>query len=1112
MTITDDDLSDSDDSIIVLDPAVPPLTGPQRLERLRSLRERFDWGLQAERRALFGKFKTLIWDWTDHLPDLRDFFARDEIDWMLGDFVLDYDIETLPFFEFVHATGYRDAPYVDEAGEPTRLRRATALHLALDQVPHLRKEIALKLFEIYDSYDANYENEHGQTHFHVACELGCADIVEKFLDLGQNPDLPVGKTGKTPLQLAVLAKQRDVVEALLDHGADPNLVDKSGQTVLHSACTVAESDDVEVAAIIDTMFEICTERRRTIAIDAQDKKERTALHLALLAGQRPIVEALLRWGADPNRSCPDGNASAMTYLHIICRIRGGDDRMAELFLETVGDIGRSVAIDARDTLGWTPLHYALYYGKRKTIESLLKWGADPNARLTSGGFAPVHHLAHRQTEEDLAAEFFRIVRAIGERVEVDAVDDQGWTALLAALNRGNAKAFEALLLNGADPNLSRSENGSTALHRICKGKDDDHVLLKRLFEICVDKRKIEVLVDARVKDGWTPLHLAVREGKRKMAEVLLRRGANPNLTRENGSTALHTVCKRLGDDEVADDAGDLVTMIFELCSEAHKPLLVDARDQYGWTPLNLALYYRNARVVEALLRGGADPNLIHAKGLTSLHLVCQGKTDDELPEIFLRQVEAIGKTTARIIDAMDETGKTPLQHTLSNAKRRHIEILLRRGADPNAADARGYTPLHSIACRKKEDDGLLEKFLEICGELRKTVVVDARDKNGWTPLHLALYRRHRGVMETLLRAGADPNSATRSGSTVLHIMAKKRLAADDDDYDENDDDDDDDDDLGDKFFEICDELGKEVRIVDAQDDLCWTPLNLALYHGNDVYADLLLRHGADSNLANWRGWTPLHSIAARKIDDGLAETFFRIIEDARATLRVDVKDKSRWTPLQLAVMHRLPRMVETLLTRGADLASFVFPNVICFERVDDHQGKGLKLREAARTMQVVQRLESRGFEVKRRHVVTIASFFFDHLALDASQRLESWHDDEDFASLAKEIAIRPSLTLYDLTRSRMPRVEPALAYEDYARLAEAQEFNRLAEEHVVACTTHLCEMMSADFFQRWGLDPFGGLGRTTTTTTNGSAVPSRRNHSDGEESQDAEVMPSPSKK
>uniref|UniRef100_A0ABD2VWP1 Uncharacterized protein n=1 Tax=Trichogramma kaykai TaxID=54128 RepID=A0ABD2VWP1_9HYME len=450
MAITDDDLSDSDDSVNGIDAAVVPLTGRQRLERLRSLLGRFDWGLKMERRVLFGKFKTLIFGWTDHLPDLRDFFARDQIDWMLADFVLDYDIETLPFLEFVHATGYRDAPDLNEAGEPTRLRRTTALHLVLDQEPRLRKDIALKLFKIYDSHDANYEDKFGTTHFHVACETGCADIVEKFLDLGQDPDLPESKTGQTPLQLAVLAKHRDVVEALLDHGADPNLADKSGRTLLHSACTLAQSDGLEVAAIIDTIFEICTERRRSISIDALDKCERTALHFALLAGQRAIVEALLRWGADPNRTCRDASANTMTYLHVICRIKGGDDLMAELFLETIEDIGRRVPIDARDNLGWTPLHYAVYYGKRRTMESLLRWGADPNARISSRGLAPVHLLAHRKTEDDLAETFFRMIDDVRATVQLDVKDKSRWTPLQLAVMYRLPRMVETLLARGAN--------------------------------------------------------------------------------------------------------------------------------------------------------------------------------------------------------------------------------------------------------------------------------------------------------------------------------------------------------------------------------------------------------------------------------------------------------------------------------------------------------------------------------------------------------------------------------------------------------------------------------------------------------------------------------------
>ncbi|CAB0030955.1 unnamed protein product [Trichogramma brassicae] len=185
-----------------------------------------------------------------------------------------------------------------------------------------------------------------------------------------------------------------------------------------------------------------------------------------------------------------------------------------------------------------------------------------------------------------------------QTIQLDAQDNLGNSALHSAIHCGNVDMVEFLLLKGANPNVANND-GMTPLHIIrLKRAVRDHLLMTFL-RIC-DHMQQTLQLDAQDKLGNTPLHLAVLDGCLVMIEPLLRRGANPNLTNQEGTTPLHIICKK------GTDAHIYAMNFFRVCDNVYRTVHVDVRDKFERTPLEWAVANRLHLVVDILLDNGAN--------------------------------------------------------------------------------------------------------------------------------------------------------------------------------------------------------------------------------------------------------------------------------------------------------------------------------------------------------------------------------------------------------------------------------------------------------------------------------------------------------------------------
>jgi ankyrin repeat protein len=179
--------------------------------------------------------------------------------------------------------------------------------------------------------------------------------------------------------------------------------------------------------------------------------------------------------------------------------------------------------------------------------------------------------------------------------DVMALDDDGFTPLHWAANRGNSQHIQILVDAGAEV-MGRDKRDGTPLHRAacCGGTENIKVLLAAGADIM-----------ARAKGGWTPLHSAARGGSLLSIITLLEAGADVNdWARKGGLTPLHMA--------VYHRRPEVVKAFLEAGAE-----VMAVQSEFGETPLHIAAscsYLCNSEVILLLMNAGADAKAKDVEG------------------------------------------------------------------------------------------------------------------------------------------------------------------------------------------------------------------------------------------------------------------------------------------------------------------------------------------------------------------------------------------------------------------------------------------------------------------------------------------------------------------
>ena len=781
----------------------------------------------------------------------------------------------------------------------------TPLHLAMQRNRFMIAETLLE-----HGADANVENSGGMTPLQVLSQSHIED--ERIL---LSPALLLLKLGvelnrsnsdnETSLHLATQRNRFKLAEILLENGADTNAENDEGRTPLHILSESNANDECNVLKFAQLLLKHGAE------VNKQDKANETSLHLAIQRNRFKLTDILLEHSADTNAENNEGK----TPLHILSESSARDEHnilnLAQLLLKNGAELNR------RDNANNTPLHLAIQRNRFMIAKTLLEHGADANVE-NSGGMTPLQILSENDTNDEHNM-LHVLLLLLKNGVDVNRRNQCNETPLHLAICRRQFMIARILLEHGADSN-AESNNGLTPLWILTAGYDKDECNILDLAQLLL---KHGVEVNRRYEENYTLLHLAIGWDRFMLAKMLLEHGADADVESNKGETPLHILSQSYIKDE-----GTILDLALLLLTT--HGVEVNKQDKVNDTPLHLAIRRNQPRLARILLENGADANAENNEGMTPLQILSESNTEDEGNVLNLAQLLKYGAEVNR----RDKANDTPLHLAIRGNMSRLSGILLKHGADTNAENNESMTPLQILLERYYTNDEC--NILDLTSLLLdKGAEVNRRDKANDTLLHMAIRRNRFKIAETLIKRGADANAENDKGVTPLHMLSESQSPYNDED----------------KNLNLVLLLLKNGAEVNKRDWAKNTPLYLAIRKGQFMIAEALLKHGADTNVENEQGETPVHVLSSNYyINEGI---IFKLLKNGAEVNRRTVNND---TPLHLAISHSQFVLANILLEHGADANAentrgetpfHVFsPNYMCMDLPEDAARAYFQWRES----------------------------------------------------------------------------------------------------------------------------------------------------------------------
>ncbi|KAI8626185.1 ankyrin repeat-containing domain protein [Xylariaceae sp. FL1651] len=714
-----------------------------------------------------------------------------------------------------------------ELGSDTTLRAMGGMNIT--HMAAMHGYIPILEYLLSKKYHAFEQDDRGRTPLCWAAQANESGAVEFLLQHGANVEQRVTRVDLA-LQMAAWAGNADMLRVFAQHNVPLDGVDEDGHNLLHFAC-LGDSEDtmqylIESGVDIDGRdVENMTPLLRAASVGkplacqflanqganlgAQGKDGWSALHFAVQQNDKRLIRFLIEQGASTESRADSGQ----TPLSLAAML--GHREIVSMLISANANI-------ATKCDQWlSPLHYAAKHGNQDVVMTLIDNGAETGAETKDGNTArsltfrekhinitevlkdetPVSKRSLEYTTAQSRALFVtaaangNLAETYKTQTEKHRSDADGQTPVSVAAQKGHEDIVASLLENQSDPN-SATSYGMTPLIFATKGA------YLRVVELLI---QFGADIQYACPDGNTALSLAEASSHKEILELLRKhadiQNAPDRLLERTGepkknsqelskySARLHIAAKygRIAEIKRLLKVGMKAygyreAPLFAAASEGQDTavtLLVDndadieARDESEATPMHRAASSGHTSTIRLLHKKGSKLNYVDEDGhKDAVQLLLELGAKMEIKDTKLGStalwaaamaqhinvVEVLLEKGANI-EAANSDGYTPLSTAVLMGNRPMVEFLLQRKVKMRPCSIRNYSPLCTAANTGFE--GIVDLLVEYGADLNH--LSDGRN----TPIIWAARQRHSMVVRMLIEMGADIDIRNDDGRTAL---------------------------------------------------------------------------------------------------------------------------------------------------------------------------------------------------------------------------------------------------------------------------------------------------------------------------------------------------------
>lgn len=724
-------------------------------------------------------------------------------------------------------------------------------------------DVEIAIFLLERGADANFKMQTGLTPLVQAVINDNVEMIDILLGAGANINEVIPVNGLGAFGIAVDNKYMGLAKHLLDKGAKPDF-----GNVETLPLAVAEWGDIELIQAIENRGGsiIRGDIRGKIAFVAARNKDGevldyllnhgaditdqndfayTPLILASLTNHPELVQRYLERGDDANAKDADHEtalslAIEKDHTEVVALLRqhgaeerdytGLSDEKSMLSAAEDGALGvilnlqdMGVSLDTEDAKGNTPIMLAAAAGHLGVVRTLCHLGAD---------------IDHHNHEGISAAELTRssgqtaVLNTLGEFGAEDAygilTGDGGIRIISEDDPRSIISAGDMLSGRSSHPYKEHVRNEAITEEESEMNEHDNpdelaEVLVKKLGQVVelLDRPNIAKRLPQEFRDTILEKIETIRHG-----------GDTLNLAQEFEELGqLMTLFNSIHEEEEEgeEDLPPIFAAVAEGDIDAFRSLIESGDDIHsvlsdGTTLLMTAAENGQKSIIAELISNKVDVNQIRQDSFSALLLACFSG-DEEIVQSLLNAGAAVNARYV-INSSQGEIGDfTALMVAASRHNLSLCMILHKRGADINATNDAGYTPL-MYSLTNGGDAAVARFLLEAGANPDPDVVSNVSFSSAYTPLTLAATNEQAEIVQELINRKVRLDKPNGDGWTALKYAAK----------------------VGN--IEIVAMLLKAGASVDAADHEGWTPLMNAAVEGHPEITTLLIEAGANPDNLN----------------------------------------------------------------------------------------------------------------------------------------------------------------------------------------------------------------------------------------------------------------------